>query len=80
MSVNSAVQQAAAGVAASGAGLLVAADAAGALNGFPRLGFVATAATLLSLPLVRRLAAGQGRLPAPGSRAAAPPAEAAAQP
>lgn len=80
MSVNSAVQQLAAGVAASGAGLLVAADATGALHGFPRLGFVAVAATLVSLPLVRRLAAGNVRHgplhPAP---LAAPP-EVAAQP
>lgn len=78
MSVNSAVQQLAAGLAASGAGLLVATDAAGALYGFPRLGFVAVAATLVSLPLVRRLAAGNAPHVPPAPLAA--PAEVAAQP
>jgi predicted MFS family arabinose efflux permease len=70
LSVNSAVQQLASGAAAFLGGLVVTEGAGGALRHYELVGAVAVAATLLSVPLARRLrpAAGEAR-PGDGVRA-----------
>ena len=61
MSLNSSIQQGAAGAASFLAGLLIGGGQGAPLTGYPRVGFVAIGATLLTLVLVGRLrpAAGQ---------------------
>ena len=66
MSVNSALQQAGAGLAASVSGMMVSSAAGGgAIRGFGAVGVVAAVCTLATLPLAWRLAAHQART-APG--------------
>ena len=55
MSVNSAIQQIAAGVATAGAALLVGSDAAGHITGYPRLGWLSLVLLAGAIPLARRL-------------------------
>ena len=57
MSVNSAIQQAASGVANLIAGLLVTREASGRLAGYPLVGWLATSAFVLTLVLAWRLRA-----------------------
>ena len=55
MSVNSAMQQIAAGLATSGAALLVGRDSAGHITGYPRLGWLSLALLAAAIPLAGRL-------------------------
>ena len=55
MSVNSAIQQIAAGVATSAAALLVGSDAKGHITGYPRLGWLSLVLLAAAIPLARRL-------------------------
>ncbi|MFI5337279.1 MAG: MFS transporter [Opitutales bacterium] len=66
MSVTSAFQQLAAGLATSLAALLVGRDAAGRITGYPRAGWLAVVAIIVSVILIRRLQL------APGSEPTAP--------
>jgi len=68
MSLNTSVQQLAAGTAAYLAGLIVVKTAGGSLLHFEWVGYVAVAANLLSLLVVRRIGAAA---PAPGTAVAA---------
>jgi predicted MFS family arabinose efflux permease len=63
MSVNSAMQQIAAGVATSGAALLVGSDAAGHITGYPRLGWLSLILLAAAVPLARRLRVTGNRTP-----------------
>ncbi|HEY0017901.1 MAG TPA: MFS transporter [Longimicrobium sp.] len=74
MSLNSSIQQGAAGAAAFVAGMLIGGGEGEALTGYPRVGYVAVAATLVTLLLVRGLR--QARVPdahSPFEAAGAPP-------
>lgn len=55
MSVNSAIQQIAAGLATAGASLLVSNDAAGRLTGYPRVGVLSLVLIVAAVLLSRRL-------------------------
>jgi predicted MFS family arabinose efflux permease len=72
MSVNSAIQQIAAGTATAVASMLVTSDAAGHLVGYGRTGWLSLALILLCIPLVRRLrvAGTPDTAPAPAELAA----------
>jgi predicted MFS family arabinose efflux permease len=74
MSLNSSIQQGAAGAAAFVAGMLIGGGEGQPLTGYPRVGYVAVAATLVTLLLVRGLR--QARVPdahSPFEAAGAPP-------
>jgi DHA1 family inner membrane transport protein len=72
MSVNSAVQQAASGLANLTAGLIVSADVDGRLVGYPRVGVVAVACFGLTFFLAARLRAAAPHAAKPGHPAAVP--------
>jgi len=72
MSLNSAVQHLSSGLAASGAGLLLAKQADGSLAGFTVVGLVSCAAMALSLFLAGRLRPAVGGAAAPDSAAVEP--------
>lgn len=55
MSVNSAVQQIAAGLATAGASLMVSSDAAGRITGYPLVGWVSIVLLVAAVLLARRL-------------------------
>jgi predicted MFS family arabinose efflux permease len=76
MSVNSAVQQASAGVATFVAGLLIVEGPGGTLQRYPLVGLVAAAAALACIPLSGRLVAGRatGSAPAPAVAVTGPAA------
>lgn len=69
MSVNSAIQQAASGIANLTAGALVVRGATGRLEGYPRVGWLAVTAFLLTLVLAWRLRAAAPHAAKPGSLA-----------
>lgn len=74
MTLNSSIQQGAAGAAAFVAGMLIGGGEGQPLTGYPRVGYVAVAATLVTLLLVRGLR--QARVPdahSPFEAAGAPP-------
>lgn len=75
MSVNSAIQQAASGVANLTAGALVVRGSTGRLDGYPRVGWLAVAAFLLTLVLAWRLRAAAPHAARPGHLAVPVPAE-----
>jgi MFS family permease len=72
MSVNSAVQQAASGLANLTAGLIVSADSEGHLVGYPIIGVVAVACFGLTFFLAARLRAAAPHASKPGHPAAIP--------
>ncbi len=73
MSVNSAVQQAASGLANLTSGLLMTQDAAGRLTGYPRIGLVALAFFVLTVLLAARLRNLAPQSSLPGGRALTTP-------
>lgn len=66
MSVNSAIQQAASGLANLTAGALVSVEPSGRLAGYPRVGLLSTAAFLLTIVLAWRLRAAAPHASKPG--------------
>jgi hypothetical protein len=64
MSVNSAMQQIAAGLATAGAALLVGSDAAGHITGYPRLGWLSLLFLGAAILLARRLRVSGASAPA----------------
>ncbi len=75
MSVNSAIQQAASGIANLTAGALVFHDASGRLQGYPRVGWLAVIAFTLTLLLAWRLRAAVPHAAKPGPLAVPVPVE-----
>ena len=73
MSVNSAVQQAASGIANLTAGMLVTREASGHLAGYPRVGWLAVAAFVLTVVLAWRLRSAAPHAAKPGHLQAAIP-------
>jgi predicted MFS family arabinose efflux permease len=76
MSLNSAVQQAGAGVASLAAGYLVADGPGGRLVGYPRVGLLAAVGVLMAILLARRLGAAARRHASPPATRSAPGAAA----
>lgn len=72
MSVNSAVQQAASGLANLTAGALVTREASGHLGGYPRVGWLATTAFVLTVVLAWRLRDAAPHAAKPGHAQSAP--------
>ena len=70
MSVNSALQQAAAGLANVLAGFFVTSDATGKLIGFPLLGYVSIAFFILTYLLAAELRAAAPHVSAPAKKTA----------
>ncbi len=66
MSVNSAIQQAASGLANLAAGKLVTVEASGRLSGYPRVGWLAVAAFILAVVLAWRLRSAAPHAAKPG--------------